>query len=160
MSLQFLLPNRYKKVGWLILIPATIFGIILIFTGFDTMTFTAPVFAIFSSEILKGSHSFGFIHTDITNTVTGVLFIVGALLVGFSKERTEDEFISNLRLSSLLWAVFVNTILLLFCFLFIYGTAFLSVMLYNMFTVLIIFIARFNYVLYRNNKFLTDEKHD
>lgn len=160
MPLQFLLPSRYKKVGWLILIPATILGIILMFTGFDALQITAPVFSIFSNEILKESQSFAFIHTNITNTVIGILFIVGALLVGFSKEKTEDEFIENLRLSSLLWAVFVNSILLLFCFLFIYGTAFLSVMLYNMFTVLIIFIARFNYVLYRNNKFLTDEKHD
>ncbi len=160
MSLLSLLPNRYKKVGWFILIPATIFGIILLFTGFDAMPLNAPVFAIFSNEILKETHSFGFVHTNITVTLVGILFIAGALLVGFSKEKTEDEFISRLRLSYLLWAVLVSYILLLVCFVFIYGTAFLSVMMYNMFTVLIIFIARFNYVLYRSNKFLTDEKHD
>lgn len=91
MSLQFLLPNKYKKVGWLILIPATIFGIILMFTGFDAMPLTAPVFAIFSNEIFKESNSYGLIHTNITLTATGVLFIVGALLAGFSKEKTEDE---------------------------------------------------------------------
>jgi uncharacterized membrane protein len=79
-------------------------------------------------------------------------------MVGFSKEKNEDEFITNLRQSSLYWAVIVNYILLLFAFVFLYGIAFLNVMLYNMFTILIIFIVRFNYVLYRTSKWKPDEK--
>ena len=74
-------------------------------------------------------------------------------------EDNEDEFIEKLRMTSLLWAVFVNYILLLVSFLFIYGTAFLNVMIYNMFTVLIIFIARFNYILYQNRKSVEYEEH-
>ena len=81
-----------------------------------------------------------------------------AMFVGFSKEKREDEFIAKLRLSSLLWAVWVNYVLLLFAFLFVYGTSFLTVMIYNMFTVLIIFIVRFNYILYKNAKSVSDEK--
>jgi hypothetical protein len=34
----------------------------------------------------------------------------------------------------------------------------LNVMLYNMFTVIILFIVRFNYVLYRHTKSISDEK--
>jgi ABC-type Fe3+-siderophore transport system permease subunit len=101
---------------------------------------------------------FSFIDVNITNTIIGVLFITGALLVGFSREKREDEFIAGIRLSSLLWAVAVNYLLLLLAFIFIYGTPFLDVMLYNMFTVLILFIARFHYMLYKNSKPLTDEK--
>lgn len=153
---QLLLPNKYKKAGWLILVPATILGIILLFTGFDSMPLNTRVFAVLNNEILGKNQSFNFIYTNVTPTIAGILFIAGALLVGFSKEKNEDEFISNLRLSSLLWAVLVNYILLLFAFAFIYGTSFLDVMLYNMFTVLIIFIARFNYVLYRNSKSVSE----
>jgi hypothetical protein len=87
-----------------------------------------------------------------------VLFLGGAMLVAFSKEKTEDEFIVNIRLTSLLWALLVNNILLLIAFVFIYGTTFFSVMVYNMFTVLIIFILRFNYLLYKNSKTVIDEK--
>lgn len=155
---KLLLPNKYKKVGWFILMPATILGIILMFTDFESMPLNTKVFAIVNNEILGKSQFFTFINTNVTNTLVGILFIVGALLVGFSKEKNEDEFIANLRLSSLLWAVLINYILLLFSFAFIYGTAFLNVMLYNMFTVLIIFIARFNYVLYSNSKSMSDEK--
>lgn len=157
---KLLLPNKYKVVGWFILIPATILGIILMVTDFESMPLNAKVFAILNNEILGKSQFFTFINANVTNTVFGILFIVGALLVGFSKEKNEDEFITNLRQSSLLWAVLINYILLLFSFAFIYGTAFLNVMVYNMFTVLIIFIARFNYVLYSNSKSMSDEKHN
>ena len=158
MSSKLFLPAKFKLAGWCILIPATIFGVILISVGFEEIRVHAKVFAIFSDQIFGESQSFSFIETNITNTVAGVLFILGAVFVGFSKEKREDEFIAKLRMSSLLWAVWVNYSLLLLSFLFVYGTAFLTVMLYNMFTVLIIFIVRFNYLLYKNSKMLSDEK--
>ncbi|TKK72047.1 hypothetical protein FC093_03280 [Ilyomonas limi] len=131
---------------------------VLAINDFNSEWLHAKVFALFMDESINGSKSFTFIDANITNTVVGVLFIAGALMVGFSKEKAEDEFIAELRLSSLLWAVWVNYGLLLFAFLFIYGSAFLNVMLYNMFTVLIIFIIRFHYILYRNNLAIPNEK--
>jgi hypothetical protein len=160
MLYKMLLPNKFKKIGWAILLPAAILGLILIATGFEGIPMTARVFALFNDPMIGKSQSFGFISTNITNTAVGMLFIAGMLLVAFSKEKNEDEFIASLRQSSLLWAVLINYFLLLFCFAFIYGMAFLSVMVYNIFTVLIIFIIRFNYVLYRNAKSMSDEQHD
>jgi small-conductance mechanosensitive channel len=157
MSNKLLLPNKFKIVGWCLFIPATILGIILTTTGFEINWLHANVFAVFS-DFSGSSKLAGVIQTNLTNTVIGVLFIIGAMFVGFSKEKREDEFIANLRLSSLLWAVWVNYILLLLAFLFVYGSNFLTVMIYNMFTVLIIFILRFNYILYKNFKTVSDEK--
>ncbi|MCK9447974.1 MAG: hypothetical protein M0Q41_03250 [Bacteroidales bacterium] len=154
-----LLPHSVKKFGWILLIPATLAGIFLIINGFDSFVLKAKVFAFFNKEILSANPSFGWIRTNITQTLVGVLFLIGALLVGFSKEKQEDEFIASLRLSSLLWAVLVNYTLLLLAFLFVYGLAFLDVMLYNMFTILVIFIFRFHFVLYRSSRPLKDEKH-
>ncbi len=158
MSHSLLFPNKYKIAGWCLLIPATIFGIILTATNFDGFSLNIKVFALFNNDIGGKSQFFSIIYTDVTNTIIGILFIVGSLLVGFSKEKKEDEFIANLRLSSLLWAVFVNYGLLLVAFAFIYGTSFLNIMVYNMFTVMIIFIIRFNYMLYRSFKSAPDEK--
>ncbi|MFN8252511.1 MAG: hypothetical protein U0V75_11590 [Ferruginibacter sp.] len=155
---KMLLPNRYKRIGWLLLIPSTIFGILLIYTGFEGCQLKATVFAVFSDEVFGSSKTLHFIQTNITNTLAGVFFIAGALMVSFSKEKNEDEYIAEIRLSSLLWAVFISYVLLLLGFIFVYGTPFLSVMLYNMFTILVIFIARFNYLLYRNAKSAADEK--
>ncbi|MDB5283034.1 MAG: hypothetical protein JWO06_2109 [Bacteroidota bacterium] len=156
---KLLLPNKYKTIGWCILIPSAILGIILMVTGLgDTLVLKTKVFAIMDNELFKDSHYFSVIEANITATLVGVLFIVGALMVGFSKEKTEDEFIANMRLSSLMWAVLVNYGLMLLAFAFIYGMAFLNVMEYNIFTVLVIFIMRFNYLLYKNGRAATDDK--
>lgn len=158
MSTKLLLPNRFKKIGWILLIPATILGFILIYYQFGAEWLNAKVFAIASDGILSDYRYFGFTYTNMTNTIVGSLFITGAMLVGFSKEKNEDEYIAGLRLSSLLWAVFVSYVLLLAAFLLVYGSPFLDVMVYNMFTTLIIFITRFNYLMYKNSKTATDEK--
>jgi len=158
MSNTLLLPNKFKLLGWFLLIVAVILFVASSFEVFDLFPEKSKVFAIFNKEIFGQSQFFTLIETNITLTVVGVLFIIGAMMVGFSKEKREDEFIAKLRLSSLLWAVWVNYALLFLAFFFVYGTDFLTVMMYNMFTILIIFIVRFNYLLYKNSKVVLDEE--
>jgi hypothetical protein len=148
---SLLLPHQFKKPGWFILIPAALAGILISIMDFDAQLLKGTVFAFVNDPLLGEDRFFSFIKTDLTNTVVGSLFIIGGLLVGFSREKKEDEYIAKLRLTSLLWAVWVSYILLLLAFLFIYGAIFFSVMVYNMFTVLIIFIIRFNFLLYKNS---------
>jgi len=145
-------------IGWVIFFPSFILGFCLIIFSYEGSWLNANVLSIFPSQIFGNNKFFSVISVNLTNTIIGILFIVGCLLVGFTKEKNEDEFIAKIRLSSLLWAVFVNYLLLLIAFIFIYDTAFLSVMIYNMFTVLLIFILRFNYILYRNSKSVSNEK--
>lgn len=152
MKSKFLLPSKFKKVGWIILIPSTIIGLILLSPYHELLEINGKAFAICVDQFMGNLHYFTIVKTNITNTLVGALVIIGALMVGFSKEKVEDEFIANLRLNSLLWAVLVNYLLLLFMFLFIYGLAFLNIMVYNMFTILFLFIAKFNIALYRNSK--------
>lgn len=155
---RLLLPHKWKNIGWIILGIGIILSVIPFIFNMDNHNFTVPVFALVYDPILGKTSYFSFINTDISFTLTGVLFLLGALLVAFSKEKNEDEYIASLRLSSLLWAVLVNYGLLLFAFLFIYGINFLMVMQYNMFTVLLIFIIRFNFVLLRNKNSIAHEK--
>jgi hypothetical protein len=158
MALNLLLPNKYKKAGWIILIPSFIAGVFKICTDFEPGWLNAKVFSLFPGDFNNSQKYFSVVSVNMTNTLIGAFFITGALLVGFTKEKNEDEYIAEIRLSSLLWAVLVNYFLLLVSFIFIYGTAFLNVMMYNMFTVLMIFIIRFNYILYKNAKSVTYEK--
>ncbi|HVB02428.1 MAG TPA: hypothetical protein VNE41_01790 [Chitinophagaceae bacterium] len=158
MLLLRLLPHRFKIIGWLILIPASFAGVLLSFSGFQANWLYARVFAIFPGDIFGFTRPFSFIRTNITDTVVGILCIGGAMLVAFSREKKEDEYIASIRFSSLLWAVCINYFFLLLAFLFVYGTSFLTVMVYNMFTVLILFITRFNYLLFKHAKPVPDEK--
>jgi hypothetical protein len=165
MNQRLLLPNRFKTLGWFILIPSTIAGIILTIIGYEADWLDARVLTLFYDEIsilqddvIVKYAPFGLVEANITNMIVGVAFLLGALMVAFAKEKREDEFISNLRLSSLLWSVWVNYILLLFAFLLVYGMAFFHIMVYNMFTILIIFIIRFNYLLHKSTKSMADDK--
>lgn len=158
MKTKLLLPNKFKTPGWIMLIPTTLFGLYIIFSDFEFDFLNARVFAFFSDEILGDSVTMGFIHTNLTYTITGIIFIISAFFVAFSREKTEDEFIARIRLESLLWATYINYAILLFCFLFFYDFGFFYVMIINMFTVLVIFIIRFQYLLHRAKKSLSHEK--
>lgn len=157
---DMLLPNRFRRIGWFILVPATLAGIILAATGYEAEWIKGHFPVIAGEEFPGGKQFMTIVYGNMTNTVVAVFFLVGALAVAFSREKMEDEYIRQVRLSSLLWAVWVNYALLLFAILFIYGLSFLNVMIYNMFTILIIFIIRYHYLLYRSNKTETYEKQD
>ena len=157
MSKKLLFPHSFKKVGWVLLIPSFILTIIFSSDALH-LELNTTVFAIFNDNFFGESKNFQFIVVNIFPTIVGISFIVGGLFVAFSKLKVEDEYISELRLSSLLWAVYVNYAFLLLAFIFVYNISFLSVMLYNMFTVLIIFIIRFHFILYRTTKQIANEK--
>lgn len=152
MKTKLLLPYRYKQIGWFIFYPALLLGLLIIFKNIEVGWLNVKMLSIFPDILSKNPRYFSIIEVNLTNTLTGILFLVGALLVGFTEEKFEDEFIEKLRLSALLWAVLINYILLLLAFLFIYQFQFINVMVFNMFTVLLLFIARFRYLLYKYAK--------
>lgn len=154
MKTKLLLPNKFKKPGWIILIPSALLGLFVIFSGYTFDFLNGTAFTIYHDPLMNSGDSvlFGFTKQNFTNTIVGVLFMIGALFVAFSREKTEDEFIAKIRLESLLWATYINYGVLLFCFLFFYEIEFLYVMIFNMFTILVIFIIRYYYMLHRAKK--------
>ncbi len=152
-----LLSNRFKKVGWVLLIAAIVFVIADSVLDIDSEMFTFNVFSVFSAAGLGDGTWFVVSQQDISYTLFSCLFIGGGLLIMFSKERAEDEFIQSIRLNALMWSVLVHFVLLMIAFLSVYGLPFLSVVVYNTYTVLVIFILRFYYLLYKNGV-LSSEK--
>lgn len=157
MAKKLLFPHAFKKIGWILFIPAFLLTIISNF-GFNFPELNGKAFAFISDQLLGQTQTFELIEVNLFPTIVGICFIAGGILVAFSKVKEEDEYISELRLSSLLWAVYVNYALLFLAFIFIYNMSFLTVMVYNMFTILIIFIIRFHFILYRTSKQIPNEK--
>lgn len=157
MKSTMLLPAKFKKLGWSILLPSTVLGLFISITDYEFSWLNAKVFAMLHSDFGQLNY-FSVISNNITNELVAILFLAGALLVTFSKEKDEDEYIASLRLNSLLWSVLVSYGILLFAFVFVFGFSFMYVMMYNMFTTLIIFIIRFNFVLFKNSKLSSNEK--
>lgn len=146
MKLNFLFPNKYKKIGWLILIPSAIIGLSTLIYEYEPSFLDFNVPAIFVDELFSvNKKTFRMVTNNILNEILGVLIIISTFLVAFSKEKSEDEYISKIRFESLAWAVYFNYAILILTLLFIYDFAFLWVMVFNMFTVLLFFIVRFNW---------------
>ena len=99
MSSKLLLPNKFKKIGWYIFVPSTILGLMLAYQEFGAGWLWANVFS-FANDGKDGKYIyFSSRNTNITNTIIGAFFIIGAMLVSFSKEKNEDEYIAEIRLS-------------------------------------------------------------
>lgn len=145
MKLNYLFPSKYKKIGWIIFIPTLLFGLFTIIFEYEPEILNTKVFGIFIDEFFKEDRFLGMLDNNILNEILGILMIISSVLVAFSKEVNEDEYISKIRLESLVWAVYLNYAILLLAFLFVYGISFLWVMIFNMFTILIFFIIRFNW---------------
>ncbi len=153
MSLSFLLPHKYKIIGLWIFIPTLIFSIVDLFVHSEFDFLNVSVFSIVEvTGILEDDQGPGMITNNILNELLGILLIVGGLFVLLSREPEEDELIVKIRLESLLWATIWSYGILFFALIFVYGEKFFTVMVVNMFTILVLFMLRFNWKLYKLRK--------
>lgn len=157
MKSNYLFPNRFKKVGWFLFVPSIILGILLI-TGLEINFFNVRVFAIAADPKLLTTKFFTITENNILDEIIGIFLIIGALFIAFSKEKSEDEFIAKIRLESLVWATYVNYAILILTIVFIYDLSFFFVLVLNMFTMLIFFVIRFNWALYKSKNQVEDEE--
>jgi len=158
MKKHYLFPNSFRKIGWLLLIPALSIGIPYLFFDWEPKFLDSYTFAIFENSFPGSSKSFTFVKTNIIDELASILLIVSLIFIAFSKEKKEDEFISKIRLDSLVWATYINFIVLILSILFLFDLAFFWALIFNMFTILVFFIIRFNLVLYKSNRSLSNEK--
>lgn len=148
MKTNYLLPNKYKIYGWILLIIGLILGIIAISSDYESEALTINVFSVFNDDAISSNDSgfFNVIKNSIIDELAALAIIFGGLIVGFSKEKIEDEFIYKLRKDSLVWGIIANYIILVLAIIFIYGFTFFDVLVFNMFTPLLFFIFRFNFL--------------
>jgi hypothetical protein len=158
MKTNYLFPNRFKKIGWLVFIPGIIFGIVYLIYQSDISLFNSKVFAIVEEAIFSDANFFSISENNVLDEISSILLILGALLIAFSKEKSEDEFISKIRLESLVWATYINYAILILAIIFVYDTTFLWVLVFNMFTLLVFFLIRFNWALYKSKNQISDEE--
>lgn len=147
MKTSYLLPNKYKTIGWILFIFGILSGCYIYLSDYESSLLSINVLAIFNENYMHDTRSlFRIIENDIVDELTSISIILGGLIIGFSKEKVEDEFIYKLRHDSLVWAILINYVILLFAVVFVYNMTFFDVLVFNMFTPLIIFIIRFNFL--------------
>jgi hypothetical protein len=133
-----MLPYRYKAAGVLLTAAGLIMGILYFMADFR---FELPVLAVLSSYAETK-----FLATFTTNFADELILLTllaGFLLIVFTREKEEDESFAELRLRSAVYAVLINSGILVFSLLFLYGGAFAGVLIANMYTPFIFYLAVF-----------------
>ena len=126
-----LFPHSFQRIGWIIFAISAAIGAYILFTD----------------------------NTDsyLFNNIAIIGTCIGAILATCSREEVEDEMTGQMRLNSLLTALYINYAIQIVCSLLIYDLDFLNVMLYNMFTILLIFMVVFRWKIWRVKKATENE---
>ena len=150
----FLLPNGFKKVGWIILVPTFVLGVLMTIDGYNGFpSFLLPEWIPLAMKRVLTSDWVGKI---LNVAIIGIC--LGCLFVACSRESVEDELIGRIRLNSLLIALYINSSVLIILSLFCYELLFLNVLVFNIFTNIIIFLIVFEMKLWKLKKSLRDEE--
>ena len=141
MNTTFLLKNELKKIGWILFFIGLIMGSILLFNSEFSPSFLT----------IKNFHTGNFLgeNENFFNEISLALILIGGLIVSFAKTKIEDEYIGQLRLQSFSIAFIIYHIILFIANIFLYEFDFLSFMIYNLCTMLFVFIIVFHVKLYK-----------
>ena len=154
MKSRFLFSNKWRLIGYLCFAVDILFVIVLKVLHPEGYA-AADLHQVPGPGInLHHDINFGLTRMRLHHDIIILLLIFGLLLVAFSKEKIEDEQISQLRLDSLQWAVYLNYALFIICVLSIYGVHFIPVLIFNIISPLIFFIIRFRWKIYQLNRSL------
>ncbi len=144
-----LLPHIYRTIGCIMLLP---FAALFVATfHFD---YAIPHFEL-SKElaqklffIINKPSIIEDFPNGLTDELATVGIIVSLFMIAFSKTKNEDEYVQQVRLHSLQIGVYIHYFIFILLTLTVYGGGYLSVVLYNIITVLVIFIIVFHYNIY------------
>lgn len=161
MKTNYLFPNSFRIIGWVLLLPAIVLGYMVLFENLEFSFLNITTLSLLPDSLFGAASNanslWSIVDDNFTQEFAGILFIVSAIFVAFSKEKNEDEYIYKIRLESLVWATYLSFAIQILCILFFYDFTFLKSMMINTVTILIVFIVRYNFIIYRS-KFQKDEE--
>jgi hypothetical protein len=153
-----LFPYAYKAPGWILLGLGLLAGLVYLIYEDSLSVFQITWLALISDLNWESNQFFTLVENNFLDEITSVLIILGGILVAFSQEKQEDEFIARIRLESLVWATYVNYAILLLAVLGIFDLPFFWVLVFNMFTMLLFFVIRFRWILHQSRSSLSHEE--
>ena len=133
-----MIDHKYKNVGFGFLLG----GIVLTTIYFvHRVEITLPVIAISSSYI--NTKYFTIIQTNIFEELIFICFLTGFLLTVFSREKSDFEEYRKLREEAWQIAILLNSALIAIFIIFVYGAGFIVMLIFNMFSVFILYHSVF-----------------
>ncbi len=112
--------------------------------------FTIPVFAVYSSFL--ETKLFEVIKTNVADELTLLPLLAGLSLLVFTKEKVETAFIENLRVRAFISSGLINTFLILFSIVFVYGSGFIGVLVFNIISFPLLYLLTFFLLKHKNTQ--------
>lgn len=144
----YLLPNSFKKIGIILIIPFLTLCVFLLFGPGECDLISLPVCAIANSNL---SHStlFSLTKTDPINELAMIGLLVSIVFVALSKEKDEDEMTPILRQNAFIWSFWATIIIEAIGILFFYGIEFLQFSFTILYLYFMLYIIKFNITIYK-----------
>ncbi len=149
-SFKLLLPYHFKAWGWGILIPGLVLGIVRFYFGIKLRVFDIKIFAIYSSYL--ETKYFTVIENHYSEEVAGLLLFIGLIFIAFSEEKIENDNLQSIRLKAIIFSIYINSLLIILSFLFIFGFGFIEVLIANLYSFLIMYILILKLLIKKNQK--------
>jgi hypothetical protein len=166
METKLLFPNRFKKVGWVLLVPGLVLTIMSIFSiNFNLLDIPKSSFNFFNEgnffsnwTTVQNVHPIPFFESyekapsryseDFTGEIVMTLVALGFLLVAFSREKIEDEYIAKVRLESFVWGFYLYVLAFIIIAWTQYQFGFLMLLCWCLLIPPIVFLLRFHWFVY------------
>ncbi len=147
---RFLLPAKFRFAGSIFFIAGIITGVFRFYLGIKPKILDAKVFAVYS-EYLDEKY-LKLVTNNLGEEITLFFVLSGLFLIAFSKEKTENEMIKNIRYHSLIISFYVSFAFLLAAIFFTFGFAFLYMLILFSAIPMASYIVIFRYQLYQYRK--------
>lgn len=136
-----MLSYKFKTPGFVLLFIAAILS--LCYFLFD-FRFSFPVFAVISSY--AETNFFWSFPTNFADELILMLFAAGFVLTILSREKTEYSEYKLLRIKALQRAIVAEVFFLIFIVLFTFGSAFIGLVIFNLFLPFIFYLGFFYFL--------------
>jgi hypothetical protein len=127
---SLLLPFFFRLPGFILLAAGSVFGIMRFWFDIKPKFLHMKVYAFYSEYL--GEKYFHFIRDNMSEELVGVLLVLGAWMVAFSRDKVETDEKSVLRLKAFYISALLQMIFLVVCLLTTYGIAFIYMLMMYM----------------------------
>jgi len=131
-----MLPYSWKYPGYLLILAGMLLSVFYYFFDFQ---FKMPVVALYSFYMEQ--KFLAVFNTNFAEEVILLSFLIGFILLVFSKDRPGQANHDHLKGKALFKALFWNSIILLLSIVLLYGKAFLGILVVNIFSVFLLYLV-------------------
>jgi len=139
-----MLPYKYKIPGIILVLAGIVLAIIYFSSN---IRFELPVLAVVSSYM--ETKYFATFKTNFVDESILLLLLGGFSLWVFSREKSDTDEIREIRIEALKRAILSDLAFLLFSILFIYGSAFIALVVANLVLPFILYLAYYYFLKFR-----------